>query len=288
MTNHLYFKGKGIHSNQDSVVKIQKVSKQGLSLCFHSIQNQLQKRDWSSFLEKPAYATHLRSSLGSFKTPEHLMAVLLGFSKAPLGVHCYGSELPIKDGSGQIFFEEIKKKWNFKPEIQQYTSCLKGSIECQKGSFEYESHSCFKVDYTVCQGDVHQRFVFDLSDSNAIEIYQNEIIPSRTFIFWDDYQKIKNQNLVLGASLDNGVLYAKDMQDFKNACVELRVKNQVYPKIELKKNKLEMECAKHKILDLIGDIALFRLQLPRLSFKIVNAGHWQNYFFIKELIHEHR
>jgi hypothetical protein len=50
--------------------------------------------------------------------------------------------------------------------------------------------------------------------------------------------------------------------------------------------RLTHEAARHKILDLLGDLALLELRLPRLRLHLRNAGHYHHHQLLEALTHE--
>ena len=90
-----------------------------------------------------------------------------------------------------------------------------------------------------------------------------------------------------GAGLESGLLYAESPADFaaaRAAHPELRGKS--YPLLHPESERLEQEAVKHKILDLLGDLALPGLRLPRLRLCIRNGGHALNHILLEKLRHE--
>ncbi|HEY2614452.1 MAG TPA: 3-hydroxyacyl-ACP dehydratase FabZ, partial [Chthoniobacterales bacterium] len=98
-------------------------------------------------------------------------------------------------------------------------------------------------------------------------IYEREIAPARTFVFYDDVQPLMEKNLIKGGSLENAIVVRGDAV--------------------LSKEPLRFpdEFVRHKILDIIGDLALFG---PRIRGHIVavKPGHGANADLARALARE--
>ena len=89
------------------------------------------------------------------------------------------------------------------------------------------------------------RFTQFMSTEITPAIYEREIAPARTFVFYEDVQPLMDKNLIKGGSLENAIV--------------------VRGESVLSKEPLRFpdEFVRHKILDIIGDLALFGRAHPR-------------------------
>lgn len=185
-----------------------------------------------------SYATTLMKKGVMISTVEHLLSTLYGLGIDNLYLDLNSMEVPIMDGSGQIFMDAIAKV----------------GVEEQRGLREYlviqeliEVRDGDKV-AGVYPGGVPKATYIISFQHNAIgrqrielelnpESYCSEIGPARTFGFITDVDYLRRAGLIRGGSLENAVVL--DESGIVNS--ELRFPN---------------EFVRHKMLDLLGDISL--------------------------------
>ncbi len=176
----------------------------------------------------------------SLKTIEHIMAALYGMRISNAIVEVRGEEIPILDGSSLQFVEKIKEvgiQQQSKP--RRILKVLK-KIEVTDGDkFEkIEPFNDFEINAECdfeAKGLKTDPVVFNFSKNS----FSSEIAPARTFGFISEVEYIKKNNLALGASLKNTVVYNDEGIPLNDEGL-----------------RLENESAKHKVLDIIGDLAL--------------------------------
>lgn len=185
-----------------------------------------------------SYATTLMKKGVMISTVEHLLSTLYGLGIDNLYLDLNSMEVPIMDGSGQLFMDKIEK----------------AGIEEQHGLREY---IVIQEPIEVCDGDKVAGVYPDSTPKatyiinfqhNAIgrqqievelnpESYRSEIGPARTFGFITDVDYLRRAGLIRGGSLENAVVL--DESGIVNS--ELRFPD---------------EFVRHKMLDLLGDISL--------------------------------
>lgn len=176
----------------------------------------------------------------SLKTIEHLMAALYGMRISNAIVEVEGEEIPILDGSSLPFIEEIKKvgiQKQLKP--RKVLRVLKKIKVTDGNKFEeIEPFDDFEINAKCdfeAKGLKTDPVIFNFSKNN----FASEIAPARTFGFISEVEYIKKHNLALGASLKNTVVYNDKGIPLNDEGL-----------------RFENESAKHKVLDIIGDLAL--------------------------------
>jgi len=198
--------------------------------------------------------TSLVSGEGRVRTIEHLMAVLLIFGIDSLDVALDGEEVPILDGSAAPLARAVLEAG------MQPLAGPKKAIRIMKPLTFQEDGASLRVSP---EGDFRVGYGIDFShpaigrQSLTLRLsrraFLEEIAPARTFGFMKDVSGMQRQGLALGGSLENAVV----LDEEKVISGPLR-----YPD----------EFVRHKILDLIGDLAL--LGHPPLGcFQADRAGH---------------
>ncbi|MDR2406002.1 MAG: UDP-3-O-acyl-N-acetylglucosamine deacetylase [Deltaproteobacteria bacterium] len=215
-------------------------------------------------------STNLATTIGrpgeSVSTLEHLLSALAGLGVCNLKIEVRGPELPILDGSALPWANLLKKAGirtlraprNYYRVKQTY--CL---MEDDK-SVEVRPSMDFSIDASIeFPGYITQQnrsFTFSRS------AYVSEISPARTFCLEKDVERMQKENLALGGGLDNAVVIGENGK-------VLNPEGLRFPD----------ECARHKILDFMGDIAL--AQAPILGhFTLNKTGHTLNQRFLHHIL----
>lgn len=170
-------------------------------------------------------------------TIEHLMAALWGAGIDNLVVEVSGPEIPVIDGSAFPYYEKIMAAGLEKQqEARRFFKIEEALFEREEASYiTILPYDGFKISYTLdYDHPVVGTSFFEFEESE--DDFAAEISKARTFGFASEVEKLHEQGLALGGSLDNAVLIDKD-----KTVNPLRFDN---------------EFVRHKILDVIGDMAL--------------------------------
>jgi UDP-3-O-[3-hydroxymyristoyl] N-acetylglucosamine deacetylase len=185
-----------------------------------------------------SYATTLMKKGVMISTVEHLLSTLYGLGIDNLYLDLNSMEVPIMDGSGRVFLEEIGKIGiEEQAELREYL-VIQEPIEVRDGDKvagvypDQKPKATYIIDFE--HGAIgRQQIQLDLTP----ESYRAEIGLARTFGFVADVEYLRKCGLIRGGSLENAVV----LDDSGIVNHELR-----YPD----------EFVRHKMLDLIGDISL--------------------------------
>jgi UDP-3-O-[3-hydroxymyristoyl] N-acetylglucosamine deacetylase len=217
-------------------------------------------------VQKVSYATSLMRSGVLISTTEHLLSVFYSMSVDNAFVEIDNLEVPILDGSGLPFVELIRAAG-----IKQYRRRrrflrIRRPVSVEQGG---KRISILPSDRFLLTCDVYyehprvQRQVIEMEVTP--ERYAAELAPARTFGFEYELDQMRNMGLIRGASLENAVCFTH--QGILNPG-GLR---------------FEDECARHKALDLIGDLAL--IGKPVLGHVIAErAGHAMHYALVNKIM----
>jgi len=190
-----------------------------------------------------SYATSLMKKGVLISTTEHLLSALVSMGIDNAFVELDNLELPILDGSAQPFVELIRKVGVRKQRRPRTYIRISRALELRESNkfiaiYPAETYS---VSYTINFPHPligHETFSLDLSN----EQYVSNIAPARTFGFLHEAEAMRQQGLIRGASNENALVLTK--------------KSLVNPPL-----RFQDEFVRHKILDLIGDLALFGRQI---------------------------
>jgi UDP-3-O-acyl-N-acetylglucosamine deacetylase len=227
-------------------------------------------------------------------TPEHMLAALLFFADLPLDVRCEGPEVPGLDGSALPFRDLLKRfspRHASAPAWREYPCDLAWETEWDGGFLRAAPAGNFAVTYEIDRASLRQSFRLE-SPRQAWE----EILPARTFAFHREWREAVADpkgpgplgrgptGLMAGAGVDSGLLLAESESEFAECLAgHPEWAHGPYPLLNQKAWRVDDEPVKHKILDLLGDLALLGLALPRLDLHVRNGGHRQNHLLLEKL-----
>jgi UDP-3-O-[3-hydroxymyristoyl] N-acetylglucosamine deacetylase/3-hydroxyacyl-[acyl-carrier-protein] dehydratase len=190
-------------------------------------------------VEKVERATTLASGSVRVHTVEHVLSALTGMNVDNALIEMDANEPPIGDGSARPFVDLIRKAGVEEQDSRRKTWEIREPIhfDDKDGShITIVPYRGFRVSVTNLShlGKFTQYFSSEVTP----ELYESEIAPARTFTFYEDIKPLLDQGLIKGGSLENAVVIRDE---------EILSKEPM---------RFENEFARHKALDLIGDLAL--------------------------------
>lgn len=208
--------------------------------------------------------TVLGKSGVTVSTIEHGMAALYALGVDNCLIEVNASEFPILDGSSIEYVKEIKRVGIVKQEKDKDYYIVRKKIEVSDP--ETGSKLTLLPDDAFC---INSFIEFDshyIPNQSAtmdnVTDFETEVAPSRTFVFVREIQKLREAGLIKGGNLDNAiVIYERELpQDELDVIAdELNVSRQNAKELGYLNNRelaFPNEPARHKLLDIIGDMAL--------------------------------
>ena len=201
-------------------------------------------------------------------TVEHLMSALAGLGIDNIVIELSAPEVPIMDGSAGPFVFLIQSAGIEEQDAAKKFIKIKKKIRIEEGDkwAELSPFDGFKVDFEIgfnhpVFNKLEQKASIDFSSTSFLK----EVSRARTFGFLKDIEKLRENNLTLGGSMDNAIV----LDDFRILNEDgLRYSN---------------EFVIHKILDAIGDSYLLGHSLiGRYAAK--KSGHCLNNQLMRALI----
>ncbi len=256
------FDGIGIHSGRPVTIIFRPAA------CLAGIRFFRLDLDGFEVPVKPCYLAHTNRATALCRdgirilTPEHVMASLAALGITDINIDITGEELPIADGSAKPFLDVLKSciPVDFASRVEPIR--LDAPLRVQEGdasiviipsesmqfSYHYEALSSL-----VGVQDISLRHLSD---------FEKEIASARTFGFIHEIEALKAAGLAKGGSVDTALVIGDD--DYIN------------------KPRFENECARHKLLDLVGD--LWVLGRPILGdIRASKSGHATSMALILEI-----
>ncbi len=271
ITKNLVITGKGLHQGKNTGIILSPLPKNS-GIIFKEISSgETIKANIENIANSNFYGTTLKTGRFSLTVIEHLLSTLNIYGIDNLQIKV-SEEIPILDGSSINFCELLEKG-----EIKIQSANKKVVVIDKTYTYQdpnnkdihitVEPHDDLAISYTLefPQAFGKQFFSVDfLEIENKIDFYKKEIAPSRTFGFLDETKDLQSAGLAQGANLDNALLVHKDQV----INTDLRFKE---------------EFARHKVLDIIGDIYLFGFGLKG-KITAHRSGHRHTVELIKKIL----
>lgn len=213
-------------------------------------------------------ATTLVQGMVKIHTVEHVLSALSGLGVDNALIQMNANEPPIGDGSASAYAEMILKAGIVAQDAaRSYLEVTEPvTIELGESILMILPDTKFRISCT--QVGPQGRFTQFLSAEITPEFYEKEIASARTFVFYEDVKPLMDKGLIKGGSLENAIVARGDSV--------------------LSKEPLRFpdEFVRHKILDIIGDLALCGRRL-RAHVVAVKPGHGINTEAAKKLAARH-
>lgn len=234
--------------------------------------------------------TNLEKLGVKIQTPEHVLAALVGCDLDNVIIELNASELPIMDGSSKYFVEAIEKAEIEEQEAQRNVYVVKEVISFTDEATGSEILVMPSDDYQVTTMVDFGTKVLGTQNATlkSITDFKSEISNSRTFSFLHELESLLEHGLIKGGDLNNAIVYVD--KEISDSTMENLKKAFGKDKISVKPNGIldnltlhyPNEAARHKLLDVIGDLALIGV---RIQGKIIanKPGHFVNTQFAKKL-----
>jgi len=223
-------------------------------------------------------------------TVEHTMAALVGMEIDNVLIQLDGPEPPIMDGSAKMFIEALQSVGTEEQNALRNFFEVRESIFYRDGSRDVEIAALPLDDYRVTVMIDYNSPVLGSQHASLTDIKQfnKEIASCRTFCFLHELEMLYKNNLIKGGDLNNAIVVVdRIVEDHElDYLADLFRK----PKVEVKKegilNNVELryknEPARHKLLDLMGDLALAGRPI-KAQILAARPGHAANVAFAKKL-----
>lgn len=223
-------------------------------------------------------------------TVEHVLAALVGLEIDNVLIQLDGPEPPIMDGSS-IQFIKILEEAGFEEQnaLRRFFE-VSESIHYRDAEREVEMAALPLNDYRITVMVDYNSPVLGSQHASLTDItkFKSEIASCRTFCFLHELEMLYNQNLIKGGDLNNAIVVVDRVVEEKE--LEHLAKMFNKPKVEVRKegilNNVDLryknEPARHKLLDVVGDLALVGRPL-KAQILAARPGHAANVAFAKKL-----
>ncbi len=234
--------------------------------------------------------TTLQDGDAQVSTVEHALSALAGLQIDNVLIEIDGPEAPIMDGSAIDYVRQLEAAGKEEQKMDRDYFIITEPI-----SFRDEETGTELMALPSDHFEITTMIDFD-SDilghqyayMESLDDYSKQIAPCRTFVFLHELDQLLDQNLIKGGDLDNAIVIVDRLMNQKE--LDTLAKRLDKPKVKVEKAGIlntidlhfENEAARHKLLDVIGDLALVGRPIKG---KIVatKPGHTANIEFAKIL-----
>ncbi|MBK8984210.1 MAG: bifunctional UDP-3-O-[3-hydroxymyristoyl] N-acetylglucosamine deacetylase/3-hydroxyacyl-ACP dehydratase [Ignavibacteria bacterium] len=226
-------------------------------------------------------------------TVEHVLASIMGCEIDNIIIELDSNEPPIMDGSAKDYVETLKKADIIEQEAKRDYLVIEDTVHYHDDKtnvdivalpLKDDFRISVMIDYNNPALGVQHTGLFNLQKE-----FEKEFAPSRTFCFLSEIEYLQEQNLIKGGDLNNAIVIVdKDATDEELESLQKRIgieesimlgSNGILNNREL---RFRNEPARHKLLDLIGDLALIGAPVKG-QILAARPGHKSNVEFTKML-----
>lgn len=237
--------------------------------------------------------TTLEQNGGKVMTVEHVMAAVAGLSIDNILIDIDGEEIPILDGSALPYVNLLQgvgiEKQNAERQYIELNEVITFNSDDRKTEFIAIPSDHFHISVMIDYGT--EVLGTQYAELYNIHKFKDEIASSRTFVFIHELEYLLEHNLIKGGDISNAIVFVDKIIPDEKLKELARVFNREDVKV-LKQGILDNvalhhnnEPARHKLLDVIGDLAL--LGAPLKAHVIAKRpGHQANISFAA-VIHKH-
>ena len=259
------FEGKGLHTGRIAKMTIKPAAADtGIVFRRIDINEDARVEALAENVSSTARSTTISCGDASVSTIEHVLSALTGMGVDNAEIDIDNVEVPILDGSAKPYIDAIWKDGFQEQDVPRRYIELKETVEIrndEKGSVvriepaEEFSYS-IKVDFNSRVLGVQEARWDDSV------VYPEEIGVCRTFVFFHEIEFLFNNNLVKGGDVDNAIVIVEHPVTDEQVERMSRLFN--VPALKVREDgylsnlvlRFPNECARHKLLDLIGDLRL--------------------------------
>lgn len=244
----------------------------------------------ASYVTNTQRGTCLEKNGVTIQTCEHVLAALVGLEIDNVYLELNASEPPIMDGSSKFFVEALESAGIVELDAKREEYIIKEVISYKDEDSGSEITIIPSEDYQVTTMVDFGTKVLGTQNAtlNNLSEFKKEISDSRTFSFLHEIEMLLENGLIKGGDLNNAIVYVdKELSPVTMERLKVAFKKD---NISVKPNGIldnltlhhPNEAARHKLLDVIGDLALIG---TRIKGKVIanKPGHFVNTQFAKKL-----
>lgn len=282
--NEISIEGKGIHLGRKAKITIKPADiNTGYIFKRTDIEGHPVIRAIADNITNSERSTIITENGVSVSTIEHLLAATYSLGIDNVIFEINNSEVPILDGSSKNWLELYKKTEIIEQNAEKVVYDIKKTLNYTNEfgtEITVSPNNYFSV--TVDVDFNIPNFPSQTASLDNIDDFEKEISPSRTFVFLSHIEHLVKAGLIKGGDLNNAIIIVdiqKKQEDFDQIADLLNMPHYKAQEIGTIFNNTKLfypnEQARHKLLDLIGDLALTGIRF-NAKVKAKHPGHFGN------------
>ncbi len=289
--------GRGLHTGVETSITLNPADENyGFKFRRVDLENQPIIKALAENVSFTERGTVLKEGEATVSTTEHLLAALVSMGVDNCLIDVHGPEIPILDGSSAPFVKAIKETGTVEQDAdREYFEVREKMMieDPETGSYIIALPDNNFSAQVMISFDKSLQLSNQFATLDDLSKFEEEIAPCRTFVFLHELEPLLKNNLIKGGDLDNAIIIIDKPVEQEELDHLAKLFNK--PSVEVRPtgilNNLELhftnEPARHKLLDVIGDLALSG---SRIKGRIIanKPGHKINSEFAKVLRQEIR
>jgi UDP-3-O-[3-hydroxymyristoyl] N-acetylglucosamine deacetylase/3-hydroxyacyl-[acyl-carrier-protein] dehydratase len=234
--------------------------------------------------------TTLEKNGARVSTVEHALAALVGLEIDNVLLQIDGPEMPIMDGSSMPFVKKLLEAGIQEQEAEREYFIIPTNVHYNDPVNHVEMVAMPLDDYRATVMVDYNSPVLGSQHATITNLneFESQIASCRTFCFLHELEMMINNNLIKGGDLNNAIVIVDRVVEDEEMERLAKIFNK--PKVEVRKegilNNVELrfqnEPARHKLLDLLGDLALIGMPI-RAQIMAARPGHGSNVAFARKI-----
>lgn len=286
--------GVGLHTGQKVTLEIcPAADNHGFKFQRVDLENQPIIKADADLVVATDRGTTLEANGARVYTTEHVLAALVGCGVDNALIKLDGPEIPIMDGSSLPFVHAMESVGYVEQEAERNYFVLEENIKWEDAEKGIEVLAVPDSEYRITVMVDYKSPVLGTQHASMYHIgeFKEEIAKCRTFVFFRELEFLAKNNLIKGGDLDNAIVLVERTnipQEELDNLAQLLGKDKLKVNVEgigvLNSTKLqfENEPARHKLLDIVGDLALVGRPI-KAHILAARPGHSGNTRFAKVL-----
>ena len=291
IANEVTLTGVGLHTGEKVTMKfVPATENHGFAFKRVDLEGEPIIEADANYVVNTQRGTNLEKRGVKIQTSEHVLAALVGMEIDNVLIELDAPEPPIMDGSSKFFVEALEKAGIVEQDAEREEYVVKEVITYKDEASGSDITLIPAEDYKITTMVDFGTKVLGTQNATLEKIadFKSEIADARTFSFLHELEMLLENGLIKGGDLNNAIVYvdkeisASTMKKLEKAFnkKKLSVKpNGILDNLTLHQPN---EAARHKLLDVIGDLALAG---TRIKGKVIanKPGHYVNTQFAKKL-----
>lgn len=289
--SEISLKGVGLHTGKEVTMTFKPAPvNNGFTFVRVDLEGQPVIEADANYVVNTQRGTNLEKKGVKIQTSEHVLAAFVGCDVDNVIIELDASEPPIMDGSSKFFVEAIEKVGVQEQDAERNVYVVKEVISYTDENTGSEIIVMPADDYQVTAMVDFGTKVLGTQNATlkSLADFKEEIADARTFSFLHELETLLEHGLIKGGDLNNAIVYV-DKEISEETMERLKVafgKDSIAVKPNGILDNLTLhypnEAARHKLLDVIGDLALIG---TRIKGKVIanKPGHFVNTQFAKKL-----